>query len=187
MPDSAVKVDTAVETAPPPPPPPPLDLALNLNLDLALELKLIPNPLSQPALLAALTRTERASFPPPERLPFPHTLAPQRHNTSLHCTFDRATSTLLAYLVLTRTRRTVLLHKLCVLPAHRGRGVGTWTVRAAVAGLRARGAAGRVQLWVDEGRGAARRVYARCGFVEVERVEAYYGPGRTGVRMVVEL
>lgn len=46
-----------------------------------------------------------------------------------------------------------------------------------------KGGAERVLLWVDEGRGPARGLYEKCGFVEVERLVDYYGPGRTAVKM----
>ena len=42
-----------------------------------------------------------------------------------------------------------------------------------------------VDLWVDEGRVAARECYRKIGFEEAGGVvEDYYGPGRNGMRMV---
>jgi ribosomal protein S18 acetylase RimI-like enzyme len=44
-----------------------------------------------------------------------------------------------------------------------------------------------VHLWVDADREAARRLYLGSGFKERERVDDYYGPGRTGIKMVLDL
>lgn len=50
-----------------------------------------------------------------------------------------------------------------------------------------RSRAGQVDLWVDEERTPARALYTACGFIEQESVKDYYGNGRTGIRMKLEL
>ncbi|OJD23180.1 hypothetical protein ACJ73_05469 [Blastomyces percursus] len=99
---------------------------------------------------------------------------------------------IIAYALYVRQKSTALLHKVCVAEPFRGQGVGrqllTYVIEQSLCPQRG---AGRgclaVQLWVDEKRAAARALYTGCGFVEVEGVEDYYGPGRKGMRMVLEL
>lgn len=43
-----------------------------------------------------------------------------------------------------------------------------------------------IDLWVDEARIGARKCYSKVGFEEVGQVVMdYYGPGRNGIRMVL--
>ena len=44
-----------------------------------------------------------------------------------------------------------------------------------------------VYLWVDEARNPAQCLYQDRGYQEIDRVENYYGPGRTGLKMVLHL
>jgi ribosomal protein S18 acetylase RimI-like enzyme len=72
------------------------------------------------------------------------------------------------------------LSYLGLVPAARGRGLGTELTRNAVAEAR-RGAAGRMTLTVDARNGPAARVYAAQGFEEFERREVYLTVfGQTG-------
>ena len=50
-----------------------------------------------------------------------------------------------------------------------------------------RSGASEVDLWVDKAREPARGLYKACGFEEMESVEDYYGGGRAGGRMELEL
>ncbi|KAH0553418.1 hypothetical protein GP486_006511 [Trichoglossum hirsutum] len=147
-------------------------------------------------LLKHIKRVERKSFPANEVFDFSTELA--KRNTQLFCAFNRKKAKLEAngesldeggdilvgYLVIARTKRTALLHKICVVPQHRQKGIGLWMMDKMVKGLNERGCE-IVQLWVDEARLPARKLYMRCGFEEAERVEDYYAPGRTGVKMVL--
>ncbi len=45
----------------------------------------------------------------------------------------------------------------------------------------------RIQLWLDGERTTAQSLYSKVGFDEVERVDDYYAPGRTGIQMVLRL
>ncbi|KAI9773804.1 MAG: hypothetical protein M1840_006029 [Geoglossum simile] len=155
------------------------------------------------SLLNHIERVERKAFPANEVFDFSTEL--NKRNTQLFCAlyspgakatsrkssssglhFDKATTILLGYLVIARTGRTALLHKFCVDPQYQRRGVGKWMIKEALEGLRKRKCE-RVVLWVDEGRVAARSLYSGCGFVVVQRVEGYYAPGRTGVKMLLDL
>ena len=91
---------------------------------------------------------------------------------------------LVGYLVFQRLKRQVWLHKLATVEAERGKGVAS-AMMAAMREHVGRGGAESVVLWVDEGNAVARGVYAAWGFEEAERVEGYYGEGRTGVKMLV--
>ncbi|KAI9778792.1 MAG: hypothetical protein M1839_007882 [Geoglossum umbratile] len=155
------------------------------------------------SLLTRIRRIEKKAFPATEAFDFSTEL--HKRNTQLFCALYAPnnkprnrdtttagpysggdTATLVGYLVVARTGRTALLHKICVVPQYQRRGVGKWMVRETVEGLRKNGC-GSVVLWVGEGRAAARCLYAGCGFEEVQRVEGYYAPGRTGVKMVLDL
>lgn len=92
----------------------------------------------------------------------------------------------IAYAVYVRVKGIALLHKVCVAEGHRGRGYGWQLMQYIAQRLQKEGCQG-VHLWVDQGREAARRLYARLGFKEFEVVENYYGPGRTGIKMILEL
>ncbi|KLJ07091.1 hypothetical protein EMPG_17414 [Blastomyces silverae] len=98
---------------------------------------------------------------------------------------------IIAYALYVRQKSTALLHKVCVAEPFRGQGVGrqllTYVIEQSLCPQRGGGGCLAVQLWVDEKREVARALYAGCGFVEVEGVEDYYGPGRRGLRMVLEL
>jgi ribosomal protein S18 acetylase RimI-like enzyme len=153
---------------------------------------------SSPALLKHIERVERKSFPANEVFDFSTELT--KRTTQLFCALNRKehklelndgsldevgdTDTLVGYLVIARMKRTALLHKICVVLQYRQKGIGRWMLNKMTEGLGERGCE-NVQLWVDEARLSARRLYVRCGFEETERVEDYYAPGRTGVKMVL--
>ncbi|KMU73456.1 acetyltransferase [Coccidioides immitis RMSCC 3703] len=103
---------------------------------------------------------------------------------------DKVTSNsatnVIGYAVYVRMKGTALLHKVCIAEPYRGQGVGRQLMAYIEQRLRREGCQA-VQLWVDKDRAAARRLYARCGFEEQETVENYYGNGRTGIKMALEL
>jgi ribosomal protein S18 acetylase RimI-like enzyme len=155
------------------------------------------------SLLNRVEHIERKTFPANEVFDFSTEL--NKRNTQLFCAFytpggesksressiteshsDKETIILVGYLVIARTGRTALLHKVCVDTQYRRRGVGKWMIQEALEGLRKRKCE-RVALWVDVERVAARSLYTGCGFEVVQRVEGYYAPGRTGVKMALVL
>ncbi len=78
--------------------------------------------------------------------------------------------------------------QLAVATHARRTGIGAALLSAALAQLRAAGAAA-VTLHVDAGPGGApaRRLYAHFGFAEDSRAAAYYGAGRDALRMSAPL
>ncbi|WEW55685.1 hypothetical protein PRK78_001118 [Emydomyces testavorans] len=159
------------------------------------------------AIIEHIIRLEKRTFPPSEAYEFTLDLWKKKPNTRViyaklaeiqspptlaetrklanTATTNNSTNAI-AYAVYVRIKGTALLHKVCVSEPHRGRGVGGQLMAYIEQRLRREGCQ-RVQLWVDKERVVARRLYARCGFEELESVEDYYGIGRTGIKMVLEL
>lgn len=136
-----------------------------------------------PRLLAAVKQTEKHTFPASEAFDFDSEL--RKRTTALFCALD-SDGELVAYAVYVRTKLVTRIHKVCVVERWRGRGMGRWMMERVLGELR-RAAASEVDLWVDVARVPARRLYAACGFAEKEVVHNYYGAGRDGVRMLVDL
>ena len=141
-----------------------------------------PTPVSA-ALLAAIKGTERRTFPTSEAFDFDTEL---RKRTTVLCAAVDAAGTLCGYVAYVRSRLATRVHKLCVVERLRRRGVGRWIMGEVMHEL-ARGGAVEVDLWVDAGRAAARTLYVGCGFAARETVRDYYGAGRDGIRMAVDL
>lgn len=139
-------------------------------------------------LLEQLKRAERRIFPRSEALDLDTELS--KRNVYLTIVADDVTALgparLVAYLLLTRTKSTAIVHKLCVLDEYRRLGVATQLLRLNREQSRKSGCT-RIQLWVDKERTAAQNLYSKVGFNEVERVNDYYAPGRTGIKMVLRL
>lgn len=137
-------------------------------------------------LLRALKRIERKVFPAGEVFNFELEL--KKQNTSLICATEAkaGTSEIVGYLVSTRTKRIAFLHKICVQVGHRRKGIAKQMISALEKELTARNCES-LYLWVDEARKPARSLYGSRGFQEVDRVDNYYSPGRTGVKMVLQL
>ncbi|KAI4122507.1 MAG: hypothetical protein LQ347_006476 [Umbilicaria vellea] len=138
--------------------------------------------------LAQVVRAEKKAFPKSEVFDFDREL--RKRNTELVCLLDSPNPneayTVAAYLVFVRIQRTTLLHKICVLEKYRRRGLARSLLQKLQEDLRAQGCE-EIQLWVDEARRPARSLYADTGFEEVDCVENYYAPGRTGIKMALKL
>lgn len=74
------------------------------------------------------------------------------------------------------------LYSLAVAEQYRGKGYGLALLRESEQEARRLGRL-RMGLEVAEGNLAARSLYAREGYKEVEKVEAYYGSGETALRL----
>ncbi|KAL9045943.1 MAG: hypothetical protein Q9214_001106 [Letrouitia sp. 1 TL-2023] len=139
-------------------------------------------------VLDQLKRAERKNFPRNEILDFDLEL--KKNNTELVVMLDSASEdlghVLAGYMVLAYLSKKALLHKICVVEKYRGQGVAKKLLRMEKERMARRGCA-MVQLWVDEARLPARRLYSKAGFEEVGRVQDYYGPGRTAIKMVLDL
>lgn len=131
---------------------------------------------------------ERRVFPRTEALDLDVEL--RKSNTDLMIILDENTVTrmnkLVAYIVCSRHKKLVLLHKVCVLEVYRRRGIARRMIEMQKGKFRDQGCE-KMQLWVDEKRMPARRLYAALGFLEMSRVEDYYAPCRTGIQMAILL
>jgi ribosomal protein S18 acetylase RimI-like enzyme len=137
-------------------------------------------------LLVAIKQVEKRTFPPHEAFAFDDEL--RKRNTTLICatrTSDVGVE-VVAYLVYVRAGRTALVHKLCVVEHCRREGVAR-TMLIRLHGELAHQGCRTVQLWVDSKRLPARHLYSQIGFSEAQRVDDYYGQGRTGLKMVLDL
>ncbi|KAL8942950.1 MAG: hypothetical protein Q9216_001365 [Gyalolechia sp. 2 TL-2023] len=130
-----------------------------------------------PNILDQVKHAEKKVFPRSEVLNFDIEL--KRRNVELIVVLDTSGSSsapcLAAYAVFAHTPKLVLLHKVCVLEKYRRRGVAKKMLLSEHERLARRGC-GKVQLWVDQDRIPARRLYESIGFEAVGRVEDYYGP-----------
>lgn len=141
-------------------------------------------------ILVQISRVEKKTFPANEAFTFGEELWRKKPNTRvLYSTRVADNSTredLVAYAVYVRQKGVALLHKVCVIEAYRRQGVGQQLMSFIQERLRKEGCQ-YIQLWVDQAREPARALYRRCGFEEREVIPDYYAPGRTGIRMVLDL
>ena len=141
-------------------------------------------------ILVQISRVEKKTFPANEAFAFGEELWRKKPNTRvLYSTRVADNSTredLVAYAVYVRQKGVALLHKVCVIEAYRRQGVGQQLMSFIQERLRKEGCQ-YIQLWVDQAREPARALYRRCGFEEREVIPDYYAPGRTGIRMVLDL
>lgn len=152
------------------------------------DLKRLNHPTSSKHLIDWVKHAEKKTFPRIEVFDFDIEL--KKNNTELMIILDEAllpeSTALIAYSVYARHKQTVLLHKVCVLEKYRRHGVARRILEMQKERLRCRSCES-IQLWVDEKRKPAVGLYAGLGFKEVDRIEDYYAPGRTGVRMLLSL
>ena len=145
---------------------------------------------SRSSLLNQIKQAEKKTFPRNETFDFDMEL--RKRNTELTVVVDTNTElsgkdcVLFGYLVCSRLPKTAMLSKICVLQGHRRRGVARRMLNHLNARLQSQGCSS-IQLWVDEVRIPANRLYQSLGFVEVDRVQNYYAPDRTGLKMKLDL
>lgn len=143
-------------------------------------------------ILAQIARVEKKTFPANEAMSIGEELWRKKPNTRvLYATIPRTSTAassppLVGYAVYVRQRGTALLHKVCVAEAYRRQGVGRQLMEH-LRGRLLKEDCQMVQLWVDKAREPARCLYTRFGFGEREVIDDYYGPGRTGIRMTLDL
>lgn len=144
------------------------------------------------SVIEQICRIEKRTFPSSEAFGFDMSLWRKMPNTRVlygTCPGESSESNrsaIVAYAVYMRMKGTAFLHKICVAQPHRGRGLGKLLMEHIEQRLRREQCQG-IQLWVDQDRRAARRLYSARGFQELEAVADYYGPGRTGIKMVLDL
>jgi ribosomal protein S18 acetylase RimI-like enzyme len=140
-------------------------------------------------ILGRISRVEKKTFPTNEAFGFGEELWRKKPNTRVLYATHAAQGgqpDLIAYAVYVRQKGAALLHKVCVIEAYRRQGVGQQLMSYIQERLRKEGCQ-YIQLWVDGARDPARALYTRSGFEEREVIPDYYAPGRTGIRMVLDL
>ena len=141
-------------------------------------------------VLARISRVERKTFPANEAFGFDEELWKKKPNTRVlygtYASMNGVRPDLVAYAVYVRQKGVALLHKVCVVEAYRRQGIGLQLMSYIHNRLRKEGCQ-YIQLWVDRARDPARKLYLRSGFEEREEIPDYYAPGRTGIRLVLDL
>ncbi|KAF2035425.1 acetyltransferas-like protein [Setomelanomma holmii] len=133
------------------------------------------------AAATQVARLERKIFPAMEG--FDYDVELKKKNTGLLLAFREGTQdNVVAYLVFQRMKRSVWLHKLCVIEQERQKGIGRCLVQTLRVQMQRSGGES-IWLWVDEHRRPAKRLYDACGFKQVEVRSDYYAPGRAGLKM----
>ncbi len=148
--------------------------------------------LSRQNMLLQVERAEKKNFARHEAIDFGSEL--KKHNTVLVVVFDSAniptqgSPALAAYVVFVHSKpgNVVTLHKICVLVGFRRQGVARKILASQMERLKKQGSS-KMNLWVAEQNVPARQLYERFGFEEVNKVQDYYAPGRTGIHMALGL
>ena len=138
---------------------------------------------SRSSLLSHIKQVEKKNFPRNEVFDFDLEL--KKRNTELTAIID-INGAVLGYLVCNRLSKTAMLSKICVGEGQRRSGIARRMLLDLIAKLQSQGCMS-IQLWIDEARTPACRLYQSLGFVEVNRVQDYYSPGRTGVKKKLDL
>lgn len=141
-------------------------------------------------ILEQIARVEKKTFPTNEAFPFGQELWKKKPNTRVlyvTCASEAGTRpALVAYAVYVRQKGVALLHKVCVVEAFRRQGIGRRLMDYIRIRLQKEGCQ-YIQLWVDKAREPAHALYTRNGYEEREEIPDYYAPGRTGIKMVLDL
>ena len=91
-----------------------------------------------------------------------------------------------AYILHARSAGASLLHKVCVAEKYRRQGIAKQLLTIFKTKLETQGCE-RIQLWVDWQRDGAIKLYTSVGFRRTDAARDYYGAGRHGVKMAVDL
>jgi GNAT superfamily N-acetyltransferase len=137
-------------------------------------------------VLAAITKLEKKSFPAAEVFGFSPGVLRKANTRILFVVSQSAPLSVVAYCVCVRWHRTLLLHKICVAERFRGQSIGKLLMHEVLDRAEQENC-DALELWVDQSRMAARHLYLRSGLEELCHVRDYYGPGRTGIKMSVQL
>ena len=137
-------------------------------------------------MLKAIGSIEKKTFPASEAMKIDTSLLTKaNHNVFVLVSADQPNDPL-GYAITAQHRHVLLLHKLCIAPPHSRSGLGTMLLDHLVC-IANKSACRSVELWVDEGREPARRLYSSAGFGELHHVKDYYGPDRNGMKMSIQL
>ncbi|KAF2198523.1 acetyltransferas-like protein [Delitschia confertaspora ATCC 74209] len=139
----------------------------------------------QQKILKDVKKIEKKTFPTTEAFDFDSELKKKNSNLIVAVKEGQCPDTV-AYLVYVRIKRLTLLHKICVVEQERGKGLAKAMVHSLRLQLE-KGGCRTIHLWVDEARQPARSLYASCGFHQIDSCLDYYGPGRTGLKLELNL
>jgi ribosomal protein S18 acetylase RimI-like enzyme len=141
------------------------------------------------SLLTQVKRAEKKTFSRDEAMDFDMEL--KKRNTELIVVLEKNESLhvheiVSAYLLYARLHGVALLHKVCTLEGYQRQGIARRMLSRLKNNLQSQGCE-KLQLWVDESRTPARSLYESLDFRITDRARDYYGPGRTGIKMVLDL
>ncbi len=137
-------------------------------------------PKDRDALAAKVAKLEKKIFPSSEA--FDYNAELKKKNIGLVLASRQGSEGLVGYLVFQRQKSLAWLHKLATVEQERGKGIGRYLVHSFCQQMK-KGGCRTIVLWVDEARIPARTLYTSCGFQQIERLQDYYGPGRTAHKM----
>ena len=140
-------------------------------------------PAARITLLSAIEKIEKKNFPTKEALDFASEL--KKRNTEL-LVYLGPDSLVIAYAIFNRVGKVALVHKIFVDEQYRRQGIASKMLKGHIYRLSRQGCA-NVQLWVDETREPARKLYQGMGFEEIDCLKDYYSLGRTGIKMKLSL
>ncbi|KAF9740793.1 hypothetical protein PMIN01_00332 [Paraphaeosphaeria minitans] len=141
-------------------------------------------PKDRESLAAKLAKFEKKLFP--SSVAFDYGVELKKKNIGIILVFKEGTQELVAYLVYQRQKSLAWLHKLATIEQERRKGIAKCLVDFLRQQMK-KGGCQTIVLWVDEARDPARALYASCGFQQIERLTNYYGPGRTAIKLSLDV
>ena len=144
----------------------------------------------QEAILPQVKQCEKKNFPSNEALDFEIELKKRSVVMVVMLkipTSPLTTPDLVGYLVLQHMKslNSVLLHKICISKRYRRQRLAKSMLQFEIEKLKERHS--KIQLWVHRSNTAAIELYKSLDFEKVSDVDDYYGPGRSGIQMALEL
>ena len=141
-------------------------------------------PKDRESLATKLTKLEKKLFPSSEAFDYGAEL--KKKNIGLILAFKEGTQEPVGYLVYQRQKSLAWLHKLATIEQERRKGIAKCLVDLLRQQMK-KGSCRTIVLWVDEARDPAKALYASCGFQQIERLVDYYGPGRTALKLELDV
>ena len=138
-------------------------------------------------LLSQIASLEKKTFPKGEVYNFEPAILKKAHLKIYYVAItDNSKRKLVGYAVTARRGRPVTLDKICVASSHRRQCIAQ-SILNMIKYSSLQENSFTIELWVDEDRNAPRSLYIKNGFEEVQVVRDWYAPGRTGIKMALEL
>ena len=139
-------------------------------------------PAIRTTLIPLIEKAEKKNFPTNEAFDFNTEL--RKRNSELLVYLDHGN--VVAYAVFNRLGKLALLHKILVLEQYRRQGLASTMLKGQIERLKKQGCL-NMQLWVDETREPAKRLYQSLGFEEIDCLKDYYSLGRTAIKLKLRL